>query len=235
MHIVDTLFAAAHREEADRIFVVGDFGYWPRRKDGKFFLEELEKCAKAHDLMIYFLDGNHEDHWALRELLNKKDIEGFYIVSDHIRYAPRGHRWNWFGVRFLALGGAYSIDRNWRVIGESFFWEEVLDDDDVKNAGTDEVDIMLTHDIPAGIDMQTLMTIRGREFSIINESYRNTMRVREVVDKVNPLLLFHGHYHINYSQKLDNDLTTVVGLSCDGSGKDSYQVIDLSLWGADTR
>lgn len=235
MHIVDTLFVAADREGIDRIFVVGDFGYWPRNKDGQTFLKELEKTAKAYGIVVYWLDGNHEDHHALRDLKDRReDSEGFWRISEHIRYAPRGHRWTWDGVRFLALGGAFSIDRNWRRVGVSFFFEEVLEQADVYNAiEGGKVDIMLTHDLPAGDMLYPIEMIKSRGYSIIPESYRNTMYVREVVDAVQPELLIHGHYHMKYGQPLDNDKTYVVGLCCDGSGKESYVIIDLDNYKTD--
>lgn len=236
-HIVDTLFVAADREGIDRVFVVGDFGYWPRRDDGQWFLEELQKTAKAYGIVLYWLDGNHEDHHALRDLKDRReDSEGFWRITENIRYAPRGHRWTWDKIRFLALGGAFSIDRNWRRVGESFFFEEVLDESDVAKAiEGGKVDFMLTHDFPAGYEAYPLELLKDRGYGIVPESYKNQMLIREVVDAVQPELLIHGHMHMYYGQRLDNDndKTYVVGLSCDGAAKQSYHIIDLSHYNAD--
>lgn len=229
VHIVDTLFTAARDSDTHKIFVVGDFGYWPRKSDGQWFLDAIDKVLPALDATLYFLDGNHEDHHALRDLQDRnEDSEGFWRIRENVRYAPRGHRWTWNDVDFLSLGGAFSIDRNWRRVGESFFFEETIDPEDVERAKGDKVNIMLTHDVPAGIDIERVMIANMRYgFHKINESYRNTMYVREVLDNVHPELLIHGHYHLKYQQVLDNDYTTVVGLSCDGSAKQSYVILDL--------
>jgi hypothetical protein len=63
----------------------------------------------------------------LRQLPTRPD--GFVEVTDRILWAPRGHRWTWQGVRFLALGGAFSIDRQYRKLDSGrwgWFKEEVI-------------------------------------------------------------------------------------------------------------
>lgn len=234
LHFKDVLFPAALREGCDRIFVVGDFGYWPRDDAGLRFLKWLNKLSQECAIPVYWLDGNHDDHHALRDLKKPVlDAEGFWKIRPNIWYSPRGHRWTWGGVRFLSLGGAYSIDREVRVIGKSWFWEEMINPDDVAACGTDKVDVMLAHDVPAGLPMAEIMAGQGRGFYIIPEAYKNTMYVRDVVDAVNPEWFIHGHYHLKYQRMLDNDYTNVVGLSCDGAGKDSYAIVDLSFLNAD--
>lgn len=232
----NVLFPVAEGTGCEKIFVVGDFGFWPNEPDGPLFLKHLNDMAKRCGIKVYWLDGNHEDHAYLRDLMLHPtyDDEGFVKIRPNIWYSPRGHRWTWDKCRFLSLGGAYSIDRDSRVIGKSWFWEEMITIDDVIACGDEKVDIMLTHDIPAGVPMREIMARYGRGFSNINEAYRNTMYVRDVVDLVNPEYLIHGHYHLKYQHILDNNYTNVVGLCCDGSGRESFVVVDLSTWGADS-
>jgi len=48
----------------------------------------------------------------------ERDDDGLVVVRDHVRYAPRGHRWTWGTTRILALGGAASLDKEWRLAEE---------------------------------------------------------------------------------------------------------------------
>lgn len=66
-----------------------------------------------------------------------------------IRHAPRGHRWTWAGLRFLALGD----DRAYRVLGVSWWPEEASEAADVARClEGGPVDVMICHEAPAGLD-----------------------------------------------------------------------------------
>ncbi len=112
MHWKHVLLPAARKHQVDGIVQLGDFGYWPLTGEGLNYLAWLSAELDDDDLRVIFVDGNHEDHKALRQLPARAD--GFVEVTDRILWAPRGHRWTWQGVRFLALGGAYSIDGQYR-------------------------------------------------------------------------------------------------------------------------
>ena len=50
-------------------------------------------------------------------------------ITPRTLWAPRAHRWTWQGVRFLALGGAYCIDRRDRTLNSGrwgWFTEETI-------------------------------------------------------------------------------------------------------------
>lgn len=112
LHWEHVLLPAAREHQVDAIVQLGDLGYWPLTGEGLDYLAWLSAELDDADLSVIFVDGNHEDHRALRQLPARPD--GFVEVTDRILWAPRGHRWTWQGVRFLALGGAYSIDRQYR-------------------------------------------------------------------------------------------------------------------------
>src|SRR6184192_146938 len=95
--------------ELDTIFQVGDFGIW---NNDKPFLNQMQHLLGQWDIQLLFIDGNHENF----EMLYQKKIldDGTRYVRDNITYVPRGYRWDWKGLSFLALGGAASIDRKHR-------------------------------------------------------------------------------------------------------------------------
>lgn len=103
----------------DAVLQLGDFGYWPHVPDVLKFLRRVTSSAVRFDQTVYWIDGNHENHAALCTLPATAD--GFVELTDRCVYLPRGHRWTWNGVRFGALGGAFSIDWRERRVGTSWW------------------------------------------------------------------------------------------------------------------
>ncbi len=110
------LLPQARLARADAIVQVGDFGFWEHEPSGVEFLDELDEAAADAGLIIYVLHGNH-DNWSNVWLKYHRltDSDEFVIVRSHIRYIPQGHVWTWDGLRMRAFGGAYSIDKQYRL------------------------------------------------------------------------------------------------------------------------
>ncbi len=225
LHWKRVLLPAAHEHQVDGIVQLGDFGYWPLIGEGRDYLAWLSAELDDDDLSVIFVDGNHEDHKALRQLPARPD--GFVEVTDRILWAPRGHRWSWQGVRFLALGGAYSIDRHERKLDSGrwgWFKEEVITPEQASRAiAGGPADVLLTHDAPVGALPQ--VTVYGL-VKFLPGVHQSAGRVREVADATKPKLLLHGHWHQFQQVRLPGQETEVIGLSTDGTRK-SWMVLDL--------
>lgn len=218
----------AQRAGADRIVQLGDFGYWPRHPDGRRFLAIVAGCVERTGIAVDFLDGNHEDHQALR-----RRAPAAYEVAPGVCHLPRGCRFTYDGVRFLALGGAHSIDRHLRKVGVSWFSEETIDTGDLERVEDGPpVDIVLAHDTFAGYDLPGTLPIDevppwlAREIEI---SRAHRVLVREAVTAVRPQLVVHGHYHSRYRARvaLDDLVVDVEGLDRDGTAG-SLLVLDVA-------
>lgn len=224
------LYKMAEHFDADRVFALGDFGYFEHYVDGKEFLYEAQLMAEKFSKPLYWLDGNHENHLMLRQVYSDNVVDdGMWEIRPNVLHSPRGNRFTWDGVDFLTMGGAFSVDRSQRRVGKTFWFEETITPEEVAAAGTDKVDIVLSHDVPSGIDMLAIQVHRGFNYRNIPESERNRERVRQVVDAVRPDYLFHGHYHLNYMQQLklhNAHVVSVRGLACNGMGPDSWTIID---------
>jgi len=155
------------------------------------FTAELARLLEELGLVFIFIDGNHDVHPALRAL--PLNTDGFGVISDRLLYAPRGHRWSLGGVRFGALGGAYSIDRYRGTEGWDWFLDEATVPADVARLGTDPLDVLITHDIPAGIDVD--MGFMQVPEAIERESYIVRSLLRDAVRNTEPMLVFSGHWH----------------------------------------
>lgn len=211
------LCSIAREQGCTTVLQVGDFGYWPHVQWGQKFLVALEKRAKQSGVTIYWIDGNHENHDVLRDLPRAGD--GFVDISERIRHIPRGHRWTWEGVRFGALGGAFSIDWRQRTLGYSWWPGELVQPEDVEALGSDPLDVLVTHDVPAGVTMVSSFVLPP-----LDEEMGRRVRtlVRKAVDVTRPQLVLHGHWHQRASNLLDG--VRVEGLAADVQG-------DRSAWG----
>jgi Icc-related predicted phosphoesterase len=198
-------------QQVDKIIYLGDFGYWPGYND--------DFICRDWQLSTYFLDGNHENHSKLNHAAKE-----FVPITSNLFYLPRGFSWEWNNVRFLSLGGAYSIDRFQRTVNVDWFVDEVISEEDVNRACNNKpVDIMLTHDSPYGVNI-------GQYGSSL-ESDINRKHINTVLKALKPKELYHGHFHIRHETLLegyDHSPCLVNGLGFNkGNFEDSYLIKDI--------
>ncbi len=244
------VLVTASKRDCSAVMQVGDFGYWEHSQDGEKFLKNVSRQSVMQGVPVYFIDGNHENHTMLREKYgptneqHETTPEGFWVIRDNVFYIPRGIVWEWSGRRFMGLGGAYSVDRDWRIMQElkkrkplTLWWpEEELTDDEVAaavKAGEGGIDVIFTHDKPRG-------STPPWDRKDLPECWPNQDRVLEVVKAVQPRLLFHGHLHVRYDDEIrigdDDKWLKVVGLNCNpdaqmkypGVQAESYEVLHLT-------
>jgi Calcineurin-like phosphoesterase len=175
----------------DSIYQVGDFGYWEHTVDGVQYLNRLSALLHAEGLGVQWLDGNHENHQWLRKLYVKPDHRAVKI-RDSIVYLPRGCRWMDGGVRFLACGGAYSVDKAYRIPGESWWPEEMITDHEVRRCrAAGRAEVLLCHDAPDGFEVQAPHKVCWDPPTIANRQ-----QLLRVFNSAKPKVVFHGHWHL---------------------------------------
>ena len=242
------LLDKAQRREADGVLVLGDFGVWDH-SDGGAFTKGVAADAERCGMPLWFLPGNHENYDLLEEWErdNPRHEDGSVLVhgSAYLRYSPRGHRWEWEGWKFLSLGGAYSVDKDWRIeadlnglyqieerqsrghkltskqeylkkTGRSLWWpQEEITEEEAKSAAKGGV-----VDIMFAHDkpMDAELAWNRKDFP---ETHANQIYLQKVVDATKPRLYLHGHFHYAYSDHLLRTNTTVVGLDCEPDGSRS--------------
>jgi predicted phosphodiesterase len=216
----------AVKHDVDLILQLGDFGLWPGQS-GLHYRDKLNARLVEAELSMWVTGGNHDDYDQV-DLAYSPDfglgpLDEWWIESN-IMWMPRGYRFELDGVRFLSLGGAYSIDKQWRTPHKSWWVQEQLTDADVEralNVEDPKVDVMVTHDIPFGAKP-------GWNRKDLFECWPNQEKVRAVVNVTRPKWLFHGHLHHRYTDMLQIEgghTVRVEGLDCDGSPKDASWII----------
>lgn len=205
---------------AEVIVQLGDFGYWGDTR----FVDTVAAC----DVPVYFIDGNHENHPALREAAGAGTLDAAVCLTGSLHYLPRGSVTEWEGVSMLALGGAASIDRALRTAGVDWFKEELITEEQLERARTARAQIVLAHDAPSSSDVpliprDSLPAAWQRE---LPQCEHQRDRLETVLDAVAPELWVHGHYHVGYEHEAKG--CRFVGLSCDGHRGASVKLLDLS-------
>jgi len=241
---VRTLLMHAADEGADAVFVLGDFGIWDHHDGGKF-TDDVSRFSQRYRVPVCFLPGNHDNYDLLFkwEATCSRTREGFVYVKEGLFYSPRGHRWTWSGVSFLSLGGAYSIDKDWRLMQDT---ADLLRAQGRKEQGfhlnakeryrlehdghfhwwpQEEISEQEMRDAMKGGPVDVMLAHDKPRDAVVDwnrkdleECWPNQDALQAVVDAVLPRLYVHGHLHYAYETTLPNSDTFVKALDCDPIG-----------------
>lgn len=218
----------AREQGAEHILHLGDYGY----DFSPSFRNEVELALAQAHIDLWFVDGNHEDFEWLYDQPQLKD--GRRKISQHVYHLPRGYRWEWCGVKFLAVGGAFSVDRRWRKLNESWWIEEEITDEDVaKASATGKADVLVSHDCPSGFIIPGIDDRDGPSmFSATAIANANIHRrqLRKIVDATQPQEIWHGHYHRRYDIQANFGYgpVDIHGLDMDATSlKDNVVLVDI--------
>lgn len=168
--------------DVDEIIQVGDFGFFP-------ILSKQQ--PPYYDIPTYWIDGNHENH----DLIHR-GVGDWEDWLNGWEYIPRGTVRD--GV--LYMGGAYSIDKDMRKLGVSYFTQEEITGHeyhkaiDTVKASQRPVEIVISHSAPRYL---TELNKRLRfRLDTHTSAYLEMIR-----DEVKPKYWFHGHFHMCHEEE----------------------------------
>lgn len=178
---------------------LGDFGIWPG-KSGEWFLKETNRLLEEFETTLYFVPGNHDDYTQI----NAKPVDeetGLHLWGPRLFGMPRGWRTVWQGLNIAALGGAHSVDRQWRLENcPELHWEaEHVTEEEAelfRNGGP--VDVLFMHDSPDGAPNSVTDSNTGAQFfpqAELDLAQLHRELLARAVNPTNPARIFHGHYH----------------------------------------
>lgn len=139
----------------DYLIILGDFGLvW----DDSPFLEKTLDWLEEKPWTTLFIDGNHENFDKLSSYEIEKWNGGkIQKIREHVIHLMRGEVYEIDNKSFFCLGGARSVDKDYRIVGKSW-WEEEIPSEEEKLHALDnlakrnwEVDYILTHECPSNI------------------------------------------------------------------------------------
>ena len=199
----------------DVIVQVGDLTISWGGCDVEEFFDYLAELVRISGIPFYFIDGNHEYFNVLFEKYLKGDTERFVEIRPNVFYIPRGFAWEWDGVRFMGMGGAYSFrGSDSKLMVNWFPQQEQASYADIDRAlGRGRVDVLFTHDVPKGTYHMTKLHEHHTDERC--ETVRRNLYA--VAESCKPRINIHGHHHQQYRELWEASWgdVRVVGLNAD--------------------
>jgi hypothetical protein len=222
-HVITQASKALVTEQKRLILQVGDFGLWEWR--GKY-TENMSVLLKQYQMWLLFADGNHENHDLLDELHVSEPGPVPVDSAKRIWHLPRGYRWEWHDLKWLAVGGAGSPDAPQRTAGFDWFPQEVI-----TPAQVDEIiagglaDVILAHDCPR--DWLPPLP-PPQSWWDMGPCYESAHQLQRITDAVQAHDVIHGHLHVSRDDMVASShpsgFTHVTGLNMDGRD-DNWRVL----------
>lgn len=174
----------------DYVVICGDFsGVWNNSSEELYW----RKWLQEKNFTTLFVDGNHENH----VLLNEYPVDNWnggkvHFINDSIIHLMRGQVYDINDNRFFTMGGATSIDKQFRIEGKSWWKEEIPSREEFEEAidNLDKynwtVDYVLTH--TASMDIM-------EEMCYIKENNPINGFFNRLEDDLNFKHWYFGHFH----------------------------------------
>lgn len=187
-------------KNTDTLIILGDVGanYYLNKKDMR-----LKEVLNSLGPSILCIHGNHEARPQSIPTYQQKVWNGgivFYEeVFPNLLFAKDGEIFNIEGLRHIAIGGAYSVDKEYRLLrGYQWFADEQpsteIKEYVVQQLNNNTVDIILSHTCPLRyepIEMYLSM-IDQRKVDKTTEEWLD-----KIEEKIDYKAWFCGHWHIN--------------------------------------
>ena len=202
-HIKENMPEYAPEETA--VIILGDVGFL-------YYLDSSDrrnkKSASQYGYTIYCVHGNHEARPGEKRgmhLIHDDAVGGPVWIEDEfplIRYFCDWGHYNIAGHKTLVIGGAYSVDKWYRLQnGWRWFEDEQLKEFEMdaclRNAKGREFDLILSHTLPYNY-LPTDMFLK----SINQSTVDNTMEIwlQELSQTIEWKIWLGGHFHVDRIQ-----------------------------------
>lgn len=187
-------------KRSDTIVLLGDVGanYYGDRKDTR-----LKERLNSLGVQLLCIHGNHE--------MRPTNVPGYHEIEwnsgnvwiqdeyPNLLFAKDGEIYDIEGLRYLVIGGAYSVDKYYRQLLGYSWWPDEQPSDKIKARVEEQIkskdfDIILSHTCPFKYE-PVEMFISGVDQSKVDDSTERWLDAIE--DSVDYLAWFCGHWHTN--------------------------------------
>lgn len=188
-------------DKKDTIIILGDVGlnYYEdsRSKRAKQYYSERICC----DLLC--IHGNHEKNPEYMKEMKEKEWKGGIVYYEEefptILYAKDGEIYDLDGKKAIALGGAYSVDKEYRLMmGWHWFADEQMApevmqrcEDTLDKVGW-KVDYVLSHTVPLSAEPVEFF-LKGIDQSKVDKTME--IWLETIKDRLQFERWYAGHYH----------------------------------------
>lgn len=185
--------------DEDIMIILGDVGI-------NYYLDDYDRNLKErlskYNFKFFFIQGNHEER--PENISTYYEVEMFggqvYIEDENpnLIFAKNGELYNFNGKSVLVIGGAYSIDKDYRITkGYPWFENEQLSELERKSIlekyTGKHVDIILSHTCPLKYEPK-----ESFKLSLLQELVDKSMEkfLDKIEEKIDYDKWYCGHYHI---------------------------------------
>ena len=188
----------------DVLIILGDAGI---NFEDSFLDPQKKKFLSKIPVTFLCIHGNHEcrpEH-ILTYNLEEWDDGLVYKEEDYpnILFAKDGEIYNIEGLKYIAIGGAYSVDKEYRLLMGWSWWKDEQPSEETKKYTQNQleknnwnIDVVLSHTVPLKYE-PVEMFLPGINQSKVDKS------TEEWLDKIESRLSYKkwyaGHYHCEKS------------------------------------
>lgn len=184
----------------DILIILGDVGinYSSNHLDimKKDFLGNL-------NITLFCIHGNHEIRPQTIESYDKMNWKNGIVYYEeqypNLLFAKDGEIFDLNGVNTIVIGGAYSLDKSWRILYGHGWWDDEQPSIEIKKYVEDQlelsnwnVDVVLSHTIPSKYEPIEVF-ISGINQLNVDKSTEEWLDMIE--DKLDYKKWYCGHYH----------------------------------------
>lgn len=194
-------------KKEDILIILGDAGI---NYSGPEYDKINKNFLKKLPITIFAIHGNHEQRPYTIDSYKEHIWNGgiVYIEEEYpnILFAKDGEIYDFDGLKIIVIGGAYSIDKDYRLMFGYKWWKDEQPSDEIKkyveeqlNNSQWNVDVVLSHTTPLKYEPIEvfLPNINQNKVDKSTEIWLN-----KIEDKLSYKKWYCGHYHTE--KKIDN-------------------------------
>ena len=191
--------------QEDVLIILGDVGinYYLNASD-----IALKEELSGLPITLFCVHGNHEERaFNIPSYVEKEWNEGIVYYEEeypNLLFAKDGEIYNFDGNKCLVLGGAYSVDKYYRLANNLEWFEDEQPSDEIKeyaeqklNEANWSVDFVFSHTTPYDY-MPTWAFIPGLEQSRVDNSTEEWLQ--EIENNLSYREWFAGHFHVDSTE-----------------------------------
>ena len=186
------------KNKNNMLIILGDTGI-------NYYLDERDKMLKeqlnSYNIKLFCVQGNHEERPENISTYKEVDMFGGKVFIEeeypNLIFAKNGELYDIDNKKVLVIGGAYSVDKNYRIIyGYPWFKDEQLSKEEMDNILNkyrgQHIDIVLSHTCPLKYE-PTEVFIKDIDQYHVDKSMENFLdKIEQSIDYDK---WYCGHYH----------------------------------------
>lgn len=184
----------------DILIILGDSGI---NYSGLILDLSKKRCLESLPLTIFAIHGNHEQRPHTIESYREKKWHGGSVYFEEefpsILFAKDGEIYDFNGKKTIVIGGAYSIDKDYRLMYGYNWWPDEQPSDEIKDYVEKQlesvewnIDVVLTHTTPLQYE-PTEVFIPGIDQSKVDKS--TEIWLDSIEKRLTYQKWYCGHYH----------------------------------------